>query len=208
MIKINLVSAASTSVSASDSASGGLGNIFGGGGSGIASDYAAKEALKRLFLIMLGPIALILYENQNIPEKMADLNSKRRVLQELTVYNSKNANSVAEIKKFKEDEALIEDRISELKRISENRVQEIKIMDIIQSNIPEQVWLTELNIQRDVATLKGMSISEADVTSFQEALSQQKLIKDIKLVRSDRVTKEGVDLRKFEIDCYIEASNE
>ena len=205
MIKINLIPSGASTSSAAISGGGG-GNLFGG--DGFYSEQSSKEALKRLLIIALGPIALLVYENQNIPEKMSQLNNQRKVLEELSSYNSKNANSVAEIKKFKEDEALIEDRISELKRISENRVQEIKIMDIIQSNIPEHVWLNELNIQRDVAVIRGMSISETEVTAFQEALSHQKLIKDIKLVRSERISKEGVDLRKFEIECYIEAANE
>ena len=208
MIKINLVPTATNSAHTAGFSPGGLGSIFSTGGRAGGSDEAAKEALKRLFLIFLGPISLFVYENQNIPDKMAELNSKSVALQELTAYNSKNANSVAEIKKFKEDEALIEDRISELKRISENRVQEIKIMDIIQSNIPEQVWLTSLNIQKDVVVIRGLSIAEAEVTSFQEALSQQKIIKDIKLLRSERLRKENLDLRQFEIECYIEASNE
>ncbi len=93
-------------------------------------DEVRKEALKRLVLLLVGPLAFYIYESQNLPAKYSELNAKNQALVELQNYNAKQAASVAEIKRFKEDEALIEARIAALEKISKDRQREIRVLDL------------------------------------------------------------------------------
>lgn len=170
----------------------------------LAPDEARKEALKRLVLLLVGPLALIVYENQNIPALLTDLDSKKQVLTELQAYNAKQAASVAEIKKFKEDEAIIEARISALEKISKDRQREIRVMDLLQTVIPEKAWLTRIQINPDSVNVQGVALSDLDVSTFLESLTRSAFLMDVNLVSSTEINQDGMMLKKFEISCLLE----
>ncbi|AHZ86918.1 PilN domain-containing protein [Bdellovibrio bacteriovorus] len=203
MIKINLASQASTSGGGSIGASLGISSD-----SFMGADEIRKEALKRLVLLLIGPLALYIYENQNVPGKVAELNSKNQILVELQTYNAKAADSVAEIKKFKEDEALMEARISALEKISKDRQREIRVLDLLQTVIPEKAWLTRVQVNPTRVNIQGLALSDFEVSQFLEALTKSVFLMDVNLVSSSETVTDGVSLKKFEISCLLERANE
>lgn len=203
MIKINL---ASNTVSAGG---GSIGASLGiSSDSFMGADEIRKEALKRLVLLLIGPLALYIYENQNVPGKVAELNSKNQILAELQTYNAKAADSVAEIKKFKEDEALMEARISALEKISKDRQREIRVLDLLQTVIPEKAWLTRIQVNPTRVNIQGLALSDFEVSQFLEALTKSVFLMDVNLVSSSETVTDGVSLKKFEISCLLERANE
>lgn len=198
VIKINLANAQSTGATSLSSSMGMAGDSFS------TSDDLRKEALKRIMIILIGPLGLYLYEMQNIPTKEAELASKNQVLQELISYNAKQAASVAEIKKFKEDEVLIETRISALEKISKDRQREIRVLDLVQQLIPEKAWLTRLQINPDKVVIQGLALSDFEVSTFLESLTKSVFLMDVNLVSSSESITDGVSLKRFEISCVLE----
>lgn len=195
MIKINLASQSQTSsvspLGVSDS-------------SLLSAQELRSEALKRIIILLIGPIALYFYETQNIDAKYVGLNAKTAELNTLTAYNSKQANSVAEIKKFKEDEALIEARIAAVEKISKDRNREIRVLDLLQTVIPEKAWLTRIQVFPDRVNIQGLALGDSEVSSFLDALTKSVFLIDVNLVSSSEVIKEGIPLRSFEISCLLE----
>ena len=205
MIKINLASSASTKAAIPP-----LGASVGGIPTDglVDQEQIRKEALKRLLVIFLGPLGFYAYEMQNIPSKMEVLNSKRQVLTELEAYNEKAAASVAEIKKFKEDEALIEARIAALEKIGKDRLKEVQVMDLLQTVIPEKAWLNRIQINPTSVNIQGTAMSDFEVSSFLDSLTRSVFLIDVNLVSSSEFVQDGVNFKKFEITCLLERPNE
>lgn len=200
MIKINLASPGATSVATS----GALGS-FGMSSDGFTSpEVTRKEALKRIILLLVGPLLFYIYEMQNLPAKQEQLNAKTQMLTELQNYNSRQAASVAEIKKFKEDEALIETRIAALEKISADRQREIRVMELLQNVIPEKAWVTQVRLEPERITIHGLALNDFEVSSFLEALTRSVFLLDVNLLNSSEVIQDGVTLKKFEITCLLE----
>lgn len=195
MIKINLASStAGLAVSTPGLSSG---------------DYSSpeqirKDAMIRILFLMLGPILLYIYEGQSLPAKQAELSSKQSMLSELQNYNSKQAASVAEIKKFKEDEALIEARIAALEKISVDRQREAKVLELLQNIIPEKAWLTRIQLNPDGINLQGMALSDFEVSAFLDSLTRSAFLMDVNLLNSSEVIQDGISLKRFEISCLLE----
>ncbi|HEY1080485.1 MAG TPA: PilN domain-containing protein [Bdellovibrio sp.] len=203
MIKINLApalaqGATSSSNSSAFGSSSSMSDVF------VGPEETRKEALKRLLILLLGPLALFAYENQNVPAKYAELAAKRQVLVELQAYNAKQAASVAEIKKFKEDEATIEKRISALEKISKDRQREIRVMDLLQVIIPEKAWLSRVQVSPERVNVQGYALSDMDVSTFLEGLTRSAFLMDVNLVSSSEISQDGIMLKKFEISCLLE----
>lgn len=199
MIKINL---ASSTVSSSGPSLGA--SLSGGGEFFLTTEETRKEAFKRLVLLIMGPLALFIYEGQNVPAKHLEADSKNRVLNELQVYNSKQAASVAEIKKFKEDEALIEARIAALEKIAKDRNREIRVLDLLQSVIPEKAWLSRVQINSDRVNIQGLALSDFEVSTFLDVLTKSVFLIDVNLVSSSEINRDGAVLKNFEISCLLE----
>ena len=197
MIKINL---ASSAVSAIPAASAGVYSADGFS----SPEQIRRDALLRILIIMAGPALLYFYEMQSLPAKLNELASKQQMLAELQVYNQKQAASVAEIKKFKEDEALIEARIAALEKISVDRQREVKVLELLQTVIPEKAWLTRIQLNPDGIQLQGLALSDFEVSAFLDALTRSVFLMDVNLLSSTEQVQDGVPLKKFEISCLLE----
>lgn len=213
MIKINLTSGKS---SGSKASSGGLfGNVnapsFSSSSDSVTLDSGVpeevrKEGLKRLLIVLLFPMALYAYEMQNLPSIRGEYGRKTRELSELQQFNSKAAGSVAEIKKFKEDEEKLQARIAALEKLSRDRQKEIKLLDLIQQIIPDKAWLTRVEVSGPKLMITGLAYSDYDVSNLMEGLAKSAFLVDVNLVSSSEQLVDGANLKKFEISCLSEKS--
>lgn len=162
-----------------------------------------QEALKRLLFLLIGPLAFYIYESQHLPTLRSEQTVKSQELAELTEFNMQQEASVLEIKKFKEDEALIEARIEALEKISRDRQREIKILDLMQTVIPENAWLTSISIESDRLVLKGLALSSFDVSTFLDLLTRSALLIDVNLIGSNEINREGNTFQEYEISALL-----
>lgn len=195
MIKINLAPQAVVSASSVS-----FGDVEGF----VTDDELRKEGLKRILVMLLFPTALYLYEMQSLPSKSAALNAKRQTLNELRAYNASSSASVAEIKKFKEEEAKMEARISALDKISKDRQREVRVLDLIQTILPEKAWLVRLEIKSDRILIEGLALSDYEVSSFMDALTKSVYLLDVNLISSREEVVDGSNLKRFDISCLLE----
>lgn len=173
-------------------------------GDGLGDAETRKEGLKRVLIILIAPLALYAYEQQNIPGKVSELNNKRSILNEVTAYNEQAAASVAEIRRFKEEEAKIETRIAALNKISKDRQKEVRVLELFQTVMPEKAWLTRLDIKPDRVIIEGLALSDFEVSGFMESLTRSVFLMDVNLVSSKEETIDGMSLKRFEISCLLE----
>jgi type IV pilus assembly protein PilN len=164
-----------------------------------------KQGALRLLVILLFPAGLYVYELQAIPNKQAQLAGRQALLSELQQKNQKALGAVSEIKRFKADQARIQSQITVLENLKKGRLQEVKVLDSIQRNIPGKVWLQRIDIAGGKITMQGLAATDNGLTSFMDVLSRSIFLKDVALIKSERVDINGGDsLKKFDITCFLE----
>jgi type IV pilus assembly protein PilN len=170
------------------------------------SEKTRRDALTRLLVILLFPMSLYLYEEQNVPALRQQAAQRQVTLTDLQTFNAKAEASVKEIKKFKEDEKKIQDRITALEKIAKDRFREVKVLDLFQQIIPEKLWLTNLEIKDGRILLSGMSTSDIDISTFMDSLSKSVFLQDVVLISSSEQVQEDLTVKKFEISCLLDRS--
>lgn len=198
MIRINL---AKSSRGQESQAIAGLGTDTSG------SSEIQRQGLLRLAVLLLCPLALWVYELQLIPDLQSKLASKRNVLESLKQKNEKAKGAVEEIKKFKEDQTKLQKQIDTLEGLRRERLKEVKVMDNLQKDIPEKVWLTKLDFQETKLTLSGLATADTELTLFMETLSKSVFLHEVSLVRSSEQPSENGILKKFDISCAIDVQS-
>lgn len=174
----------------------------------MSQEEIQKQALKRLFLIAMFPAALFVLERQTIP----DLRSKLAVLtaeyNSLSSENSASASLVEKIKKLNETKAVFDKRLQAIEKLGTNRYKEVKLLDFLQTTIPETVWFRSLDFSGDRISLMALAMSDADVTKFLEDLNRSGEIKEVKLNRSTDEKVEDTTIKRFEVDLVFEAPSD
>lgn len=197
MIRINLTSTRTISAGSG----GGGGEVSG---EVVITDQVRKDALVKMLVILLAPIGLFFYEQQNIPTIQSELARKQNALMELQTFNAKAENAVQEIKKFKEDEKKIQARIEVLEKLAKDRFREVKVLDLFQQVIPEKVWFNRVDLKDGKVLLAGFSTSDIDISTFMDSLSKSVFLQEVVLVSSSEHIQDGMTLKKFEISCILE----
>lgn len=169
----------------------------------VSEDQIRKEALMRLVILLLPIIALYLYGQQSLPKKNEELKAKNKILTEITEYNSKESASVAEIKKFKEDEASIQSRITVLNNLAKDRFREIHFLDLIQQVLPAKAWLKKIEVGDRKVVIQGFAQSDSEVSIFMESLTKSAFLADVNLLNSAESLSGGINIKNFEISCVL-----
>ena len=157
----------------------------------------------KLLLVLLPTVGLYFYGDMVISEKTQVLRSKREYLTSLNVKIDQAKGVVDEIKKFREDKARLEIQISTIESLTKERLREVKILDAIQSDIPQKTWLTKVDVQNDLLTLTGFAAADADTTTFMEKLSNSIHLKDVNLIKSEENQIASGYIKRFEISSAI-----
>ena len=126
---------------------------------------------KRIFVVLIGPLALFLYENSQIPafkNKIAQMSVK---LTDLKQFNDKKKGLAEEIKKFEQDQIKLNAQMNFMKKISNEKINELKLFLYIQDKIPANVWLNKLELKGNELTLSAESDVPAEIANFLDILA-------------------------------------
>lgn len=195
MIKINLIS------------KGGV--IAGGPASSVEMSFDAgsadiqKHGVIRLFIILLGPLALYIWQNQNLPLKNATVSQKQTILNELIKKNESAKSAVEEIKKYKTDEAKLKEQINTIESLRKDRMREVRILDLIQREMPERMWLGKIEMRDNKISIGGYAAADSELTQFMDTLSRSVFMQDVNLVKTTEKLIDGAVLKEFSISAGL-----
>lgn len=191
--------------------------LFGGGAPRIESletiEASSEQAnlnralIVRLVILLIGPIGLFVYQDSNLPPKRAVLANLNAELGVLSQKNQQAAASVAEIKKFEKEEERLKAQIAVIENLQKDRLKEVRVMDYVQREIPEKVWLSRMGLTDGKMSIEGLATGDSELTNFMDGLQGSAYLKDVSLVRSNEInTPETGIVRQFEISCLLERS--
>lgn len=186
-----------------------LPSMVGAGSAGFESAEASEEQIKRkgltnLFVLVIFPIGLLVYALQVKPQKLSQITTLKAKLAELTTFNEKEANIVAEISKIKEDERNVQVRIDALQRVTQGRMAEIQMLNLVQGTIKERMWIKELIVKSGEMSLVGVSQNEVDINLFQEDLTRNVLLKNVFLEESKIIQIDNQNATEFKLKANLE----
>ncbi len=180
-------------------------------GDASAGSDIQRKGLVNILVILIIPAALFVYESQVKPEKENKIRTLNAQIAELTSFNNKQSAIVAEISKIEADEKDVEKKINAIAKITQGRLSEIKVLDLLQSILPEKMWLQNIEIETvdgkgTQIQIDGMSQTEMDVSILLDDLTRNVLFKDVELIESKIQPYEGQNFSMFRIQGHLEKS--
>jgi type IV pilus assembly protein PilN len=170
---------------------------------GVFGQDVQRLAMVRLAILMIVPLGLYLWEFQMIPQKktkIAQLNSR---LRELENKNSSAKKSVDEMNRVREQESILQKQILVIENLRKDRLLEVKLLDLIQKQIPPKLWLSKIELKDKAINFHGTASTDVELTTFMDILSKANLVSQVNLVRSSEQANAGIIVKKFEVRCDL-----
>lgn len=178
MIRINLLRNLGTSAAPN----AGIG-IAGSGG--IVSQELQKQAMIRLLVIGGCVGALMVYEHLQLSAKQELIDQVRTQINQARAAKEKFGDAAPIVEKYEAQKKSLDAKIRVLEGLTENRLREVKLLDAIQSLMPQNGWLEELKVDQGKVVLSGFAPDESTVNSLFRALEANVLFTDVKNIRTE-----------------------
>jgi Tfp pilus assembly protein PilN len=147
-----------------------------------------QQGLSKLAMILLFPLALYAYEFITIPELQSSLSRVRSELSTVQAVNVSAVKARENLRKFLQDKETLQKLITSLESLKSDRLQEVKVLDLLQREIPEKTWLTNVEFKSAALKIEGLSAQRGDINNFVEALSQSIFLSNVIMTNTREVS--------------------
>lgn len=193
MIKINLLKTFTSSGAESD------GSGFEGGED---QNKTYLDLAKRVIAFLIGPLCFYFYEASRIPELQNQITAKNQLIADLRQFNEKKKGLAEEIKRYEEDQARLNGQMSFMRKIAEEKVNELKLLEYLQDFTPESVWINKLELKGAELSLSAESDVASDISKFVDNLANAQFLTGVSPTNQEtknNVLAEGITTTSFNI---------
>ena len=155
-----------------------------------------------MFLPIMVVLAMVIWVHSSISSRIAELNYKIQTIQSEINMSKGKLKGLDEIKKKR---AEIEERLNVVERLDKERTGPVRILDILASNIPKEMWFESLE-ERDLELkITGWAADEMTVSKFVNSLQSSPFFEKVDIesvVQADFKTGEGPESRVYNLKKF------
>jgi hypothetical protein len=134
------------------------------------------DFIKRMFLLLLIPVALYFYETSHLPELEKQITGIDAHIADLKQFNDKKKGLAEEIKRYEEDQRKLNGQMGFMRMISAEKVNELNLFLYLQDNTPESVWINKIELRGQNLVLNAESDVPTDINKFIDKLATTPLL--------------------------------
>ncbi|MES2768034.1 MAG: PilN domain-containing protein [Bdellovibrionota bacterium] len=108
------------------------------------------------------------------------------------------------IEQLKGEKNKLSTELGAIKELSKKRYTYVKILDSLQSLIPEKAWVTKLTIKDQIISIEGRAIEDAIISSFMQNLEESAYFSNVTWVNSAEVNEPQGLVKSFSIRLDLE----
>lgn len=168
-------------------------------------DQADMGALVvRIGLLLSLPILLIAFEQHQLSILKSGAVAAQAITQQLEATLSEKKAIITQSADLKAKAKELATKIEIMKKLAKLRLREIKALDFIQSNIPDRVWLKELNLKSGAMVIRGGASTDDDLTLFVKSLEKSRGFSSVLLLQANEQRGAEGSVKNFEITGTVE----
>jgi len=113
---------------------------------------------------------------------------------------------IGEVDEYKAEEQRLAQKLGVIEDLRDKKTGPVRMLDRVASDIPDKLWLTELDESDQKVTLKGVSINNEVIATFMSRLEDSNLFAEVYLVSIERETIDDLNLKRFTITSKLTVS--
>lgn len=164
-----------------------------------------NQALIKRFSFLLVPIVLIFgytwFIESGLERRIADLNNQSAQIDAQIAGLSAELDT---IEKLKAEKNKISTELGAIKELSKKRYTYIKILDSMQTLIPERAWITKLSLKEQIISIEGRATEDSVISAFMQNLEESAYFSNVTWVDSREVNEPQGVVKSFSIRLNLE----
>ena len=162
-----------------------------------------KAALGRLAIIALFPLAVFAYEKFNLSVLQGEVDKVNAQITDVNAQKASFGSVAPKVEKFTKEKKEIVKQVEAVRELARNRLREVKTLDALQSFMPDQAWLSDLQINGSVVKLDGFTLADDGVTRLIKALESSVLFSQITPKSTSKVDLPAGPAKKFQLEFRV-----
>jgi type IV pilus assembly protein PilN len=155
-------------------------------------------------LLLATVVACVIWSaaiSSQVDERNQQIAQKRNELKQLDKI-------IGEVNEFTTKKQELEDKLKIIDQLRKGKTGPVKALDDLATEIPNRVWLTNINESAGSVSIEGLAIEHEDVSAFMKSLQKSKYFGAINLKSSNEAKdpSSGVTLYQFKITCTVNYS--
>lgn len=169
-------------------------------------DFGPKKTNSKVkLLLLIVPIISILgFRQYNYFMAKNELETFKKKNQEVSNRLRELDAAVKEVERFQEEKRKLTNQIEVIKRLSKERLRNVKSLDALQTLIPGKAWINSLKVLDTKLEIEGFADNDIVISEFMQSLDSSIYFKEITLVSSEESKKDKGSLKKFILRCNLE----
>jgi len=102
-----------------------------------------------------------------------------------------------QIREFKKKKKILETKLKIINQLDSNRLFPSYLFYILSKQIPKDIWLTNINFNKNIIKIQGISIDEDTVVKFINNLKNSNSFKNINLIQINQIIVNKIRLKEF-----------
>ncbi len=168
-----------------------------------ASENNNKEVIIKVGTMFSLVIILFIYENMSVSSKKDELKQINKELATLNQKISKFGKVSEVVQKVTSKKKEIEGQIEQIRLLSQARLTQLKVLDALQSLMPDKTWLKGIVLEGTDLTLIGYSLNSDGIPLLIRALDESVFFKEIDVKTAAQEKTADGTFNKFEITCKL-----
>ncbi len=125
------------------------------------------------------------------------LGREKRLLEMAQNDKRQLTNVLKKLEQLEYQKSVVEKKISLINQLKSQRETAVRIMEAISQNLPDWVWLTELNYDNQILRLKGRAISNTMIADFISKLEKIGMFSAVNLIEITQRTQRNESFLEF-----------
>ena len=169
----------------------------------LADEGDQKTAALKILVALLPVVGLYVYEGQVKEGKQNEFSRLQQQTTDVRARMEGLGNALELVERYKLEKKKLKDQIAVIRRLSRERLREVRALDALQSLVPQKAWLTNFEIDGTKVKIEGLALSDAAVTDFVEGLEESLFFDEVILGSTVEEKTSAGPLRKYELSCSL-----
>ncbi len=169
-------------------------------GNDTAVDYSGHIVVGAYIVSMVVSVAACFFLSAWISGEIEDLTNQKNAKEKELARIQTVTQKVKDIEKKQKD---LEDRLVRIATLKRNKQGPVRVLDALNSALPERAWLAEAREKGDVMKLEGLALDGETISQFMRELEKSDYFPKVELDVAKQATKQGVKIQAFSIRASV-----
>jgi len=194
MIRVNLLG--------TKEAPAGGGTVIDSGPSG--GERSEKKGIFVAVAILGLAVAAIVVQWLSMTRQLSQLDEE---INQLTAEKNRLAPIILEVQRYQAKLAELEEKEKLIERLKSEREGPVRMLDVLSAELPDFVWLTQLQQRGPQVTIDGMAASYVSIADYIRKLEDNEWFQNVELIDAKVDQKQEQEFTQFQLRTQIVSPN-